>query len=39
MITRRRFLKGSAIVLAGTSPVALERAPATAQKREWKGKA
>src|SRR5712691_10204790 len=34
MITRRRFLKASAAGLAGTSAVALDRAPAFAQKRE-----
>ncbi len=34
MITRRRFLTTSAIALAGTSAIALDRAPAFAQKRE-----
>ena len=33
-ISRRRFLKTSAAVVAGTSSVFLERAPAFAQKRE-----
>ena len=33
-ISRRRFLKTSAGVLAGTSSVFTERAPAFAQKRE-----
>jgi multiple sugar transport system substrate-binding protein len=34
MLTRRRFLKSSAVMLAATSSVALDRAPAAAQKRE-----
>ena len=34
VITRRHFLQGSAATLAATSSIALDRAPATAQKRE-----
>ena len=34
VITRRRFLRASAITLVGTSSLTLDRAPAVAQKRE-----